>query len=73
VNLQCPIKNTVPTLGIKCGRRERESRSEGRREQSLRELTPSWSVAVKGIPIFWKVALFAGRYRNEGLGRSVST
>jgi hypothetical protein len=27
-------------------------------------------VTVKDILIFWKVALFAGRYRNEGLGRS---
>jgi hypothetical protein len=32
-----PIKNTVPNLGTKCGRRERESRREGRREQSLRD------------------------------------
>jgi hypothetical protein len=35
VTLQCPIKSTVPQ-GTKCGRRERESRREGRREQSLR-------------------------------------
>jgi hypothetical protein len=35
VTLQCPIKSTVPK-GTKCGRRERESRREGRREQSLR-------------------------------------
>jgi hypothetical protein len=27
-------------------------------------------VTVEDILIFWKVALFAGRYRNEGLGRS---
>jgi hypothetical protein len=33
---------------------------------------PSHVVAVKGILIFWKAALFAGRCRNEGLGRSVS-
>jgi len=35
-HLQCPTKSTVPSLGAKCGRRERESRREGRREQSLR-------------------------------------
>jgi hypothetical protein len=33
---------------------------------------PSRVVAVKGIPVFWKAALFAGRRRNEDLGRSVS-
>jgi hypothetical protein len=32
---------------------------------------PSRVVAVKGIPVFGKVAPFAGRHRNEGLGRSV--
>jgi hypothetical protein len=32
---------------------------------------PSRVVTVKGIPIFWKAALFAGCSRNEGLGRSV--
>jgi hypothetical protein len=70
VTSQCPIKNTVPNLGKKCGRRERESRREGRREQSLRENIPSRVVAVKGILVFWKATLFAGRRRNEGLGRS---
>jgi len=33
--------------------------------------TPSRVVAVKGILAFWKAALFAGRRRNEDLGRSV--
>jgi hypothetical protein len=28
-------------------------------------------VAVEDIPVFWKAALFAGRHRNEGLGRLV--
>jgi hypothetical protein len=32
-----PFQSTVPNLGMKCGRRERESRREGRREQSLRD------------------------------------
>jgi hypothetical protein len=33
--------------------------------------TPSRVVMVKGIPVFRKAALFAGRLRNEDLGRSV--
>jgi hypothetical protein len=33
---------------------------------------PSRDVTVEGILVFWKAALFAGRHRNEGLGRSVS-
>jgi hypothetical protein len=37
VTLQCPSTTLSPTLGTKFGRRERESRREGRREQSLRE------------------------------------
>jgi hypothetical protein len=37
VTLQCPINNTFPNVGTTCGRRERESRREGRREQSLRD------------------------------------
>jgi hypothetical protein len=66
-------KALFPILGTKCGRRERESRREGRREQSLRDkVTPSRVVAVKGILVFWKAAPFAGCCRNEGLGRSVS-
>jgi hypothetical protein len=35
-----------------------------------RTVTPSRVVTVKGILVFWKAALFAGRRRNEGLGRS---
>lgn len=35
-------------------------------------MSPSRVVAVEGILVFWKAALFAGRRRNEGLGRSVS-
>jgi hypothetical protein len=29
-------------------------------------------VTVKGIPVVWKTALFAGRRRNEDLGRSAT-
>jgi len=70
VTLQCPIKSTVSKVETTCGRRERESRREGRREQSLREMIPSRVVAVKDILVFWKAAPFAGRRRNEDLGRS---
>jgi len=31
---------------------------------------PSRGVTVKGILVFWKASPFAGRCRNEGLGRS---
>jgi hypothetical protein len=37
VTSQCPSKKHGPLRRTKCGRRERESRREGRREQSLRE------------------------------------
>jgi len=37
---------------------------------SAHKVNPSRGVAVKGIPVFWKAAPFAGRCRNEGLGRS---
>jgi hypothetical protein len=30
-------------------------------------------VTVKGIPVFWKAPLFAGRRRKKGLGRSVAS
>jgi len=59
-------------MGKTCGRRERESRREGRRDPSLR-VTPSRVVTVEGIPAVWKAALFAGRCRKHGLGRSVSS
>jgi hypothetical protein len=58
-------------MGKKCGRRERESRREGRREQSFRDAyqgNPSRVVMVKGILVAWKAALFAGRRPNGGLG-----
>jgi hypothetical protein len=34
-------------------------------------MIPSRVVAVEGILVVWKAALFAGRHRNDGLGRSV--
>jgi len=58
-------------MGKKCGRRERESRRKGRREQSLREKFPLRVVAAEGIPVFRKAARFAVRRWNEDLGRLV--
>jgi hypothetical protein len=54
-----PDQAPVPNLGTKCGRREREGRREGRREQSLRDESPSRAVMVKGIPVFRKAAVTA--------------
>jgi hypothetical protein len=71
VTLQCPSKTQSTSVWKKCGRRERESRREGRRDYSLRVSTPSRVVTVKDILVVWKAALFAGRRRNEDLGRSV--
>jgi hypothetical protein len=67
------IKNTLPTLGKKCERRERRSRYEGREEQSSRSKTKRAFVvvAVEDIPILSKVASFAGCNWKEGLGRSM--
>jgi hypothetical protein len=67
--LAMPDRSTVPNLGKKCGRRERESRRGGRRERSLRETHPPRVVTVKGILVFWMASLFAGRRRNGGLDR----
>ena len=38
-----PINSTAPFAGTKCGRRERESRREGRREQSFRVTKDSFA------------------------------
>jgi hypothetical protein len=68
VTLARPFKNTVPTLGTKCGRRERGVGAGDRQEQSCRSIA---SVTVEDILVFGKTALFAGRRRNADLGRSV--
>jgi hypothetical protein len=76
VTLAMPEQSTLPILGTKCGRRERESRREGaggailRRQEFLNRI-PSRVVAAKGIPVFWKAARFAVRRWNGGLGRLV--
>jgi hypothetical protein len=51
--------------------RAREPARRPERAISPRRNIPSRVVTVKGILVFWKAALFAGRRRNEGLGRSV--
>jgi hypothetical protein len=49
---------------------ERAGAKAGGSNPSANEI-PSRDVAVKGIPVFGKEALFAGRLRNEDLDRSV--
>jgi hypothetical protein len=68
VTLARPKQNTLPSLGTKCGRRERESRRGA--EEAI--LPRPRVVTEEGIPVFRKAALFAGRRRNEDLGRLVS-
>lgn len=66
-----PIETLAPTLGKKCGRRERA----GRRDAGAAVFRSSRSIAyatVKGIPTFGTPALFAELRKNEGLGRSVT-
>jgi len=63
-----PIKSTGPASRARRGRRERESRREGRREQSLRDSFAC--VAVKGIPVCRSAGPFAGVRPKVGLGRS---
>jgi hypothetical protein len=67
-----PLENTVH---ISCGQSvggvsERAGVKAGG-IHPFAQLTPSRVVAVKDILVVWKAALFAGRRRNEGLGRSV--
>ena len=62
-------KSTLPSLGTKCGRRERETGSGRREERSSRPLEIA---TVKGILIVWKPSSFAGWRWNGGLGRSVT-
>jgi hypothetical protein len=59
-------------MGKTCGRRERESRREGRRDPSLR-VAPSRVVTGEDIPALGKAVLFAGRSQKQGLGRSVGS
>jgi hypothetical protein len=63
-----PIKNTFPSGKSVGGVSERAGAKAG--ESNLSATTPSRVVTDEGIPVFWKAALFAGRRRNEGLGRS---
>jgi hypothetical protein len=70
VTLQCPSKTLSPIGGKSVGGvSERAGAKAGERNLSA-TLNPSRVVAVKGILVFWKAAPFAGRRRNEGLGRS---
>jgi len=74
VTLQCP--STAPSSpqarASAGGVSERAGAKAGGSNLSAYD-SPSRVVTVKGIPVFWKAALFAGRRRNEGLGRSATS
>jgi len=68
VTLQCPSKTRLRTTGDRAGG------VSGRAGASARRITSSAIsrvATVKGIPVVGKASLFAGRRRNEDLGRSV--
>jgi len=65
-----PIHSTHPLGESVGGVSERAGVRAGGSNPSA--MTPSRVVTVEGILVFWKAALFAGRRRNEGLGRSVA-
>ena len=65
--LQCPSKAPPPSLGTRCGRREREAATNSAREQS----PPLFAhETVKGTLVSRMTSPFAGRRLNGGLGRS---
>jgi hypothetical protein len=70
VTLQCPSKAAVPSGPGVGGVSGRAGVRAGGSNPSA--MTPSRVVMVEGIPVFGKAALFAGRRRNEDLGRSVT-
>jgi len=77
MTLASPNKALSPAWGKSVGGVSERAGAKARREQSLGEKkkllkkAPSRVVAAKGIPVFGKAALFAGRRWNEGLGRLV--
>ena len=74
MTLQCPSKAPLPKRETRCGRRERESRREGRRENILPQNASTFAFdAVKGIPIFGKMRRFAAPCWNADLGRPATS
>jgi hypothetical protein len=71
VTSQCPAKTLSPTWGKSGGGVSERAGTKAGGSNPFARTIPSCVVAVKGILVFWKAALFAGRRRNEGLGRSV--
>jgi len=69
VTLQCPSKAPSRKGNGVGGVSERAGVKAGGSNPSAN--APSRVVAVEDILVVWKAALFAGRSRNEGLGRSV--
>jgi hypothetical protein len=66
--LQCPIEKHVSTWWKTCGRREREDDADA----GGAIFTAFRIATVEGTSVFWMAPSFAGRRRNEGLGRSGS-
>jgi len=71
VTSQCPINSTVPSLGKSVGGVSERAGAKAGGSNPFATDIPSRDVAVKGILVVWKAALFAGRRRNDGLGRSI--
>jgi hypothetical protein len=72
VTLAMPFKALSPSWGKSVGGVSgRAGAKAGGSNLSATIRIPSRDVMVEGILVFWKAALFAGRRRNEGLGRSV--
>jgi len=68
VTLQCPSTTLSPPWGKSVGG---VSEGTGVKAGGSDPFASSFTlVTVKGIPVFWKAALFAGRRWNEDLGRS---
>jgi glycogen synthase len=65
-----PIQSTFPTWGKSVGGVSERAGVKAGGSNPFAYI-PSRVVAVKGILVVWKVVLFAGHHRNEGLGRSV--
>jgi len=71
VALAMPFNNTPPRQGKRVGGVSERAGVRAGGSNPFASIIPSRVVTVEGILVFWKAALFAGRCRNEGLGRSV--
>jgi len=72
VTSQCPSKALSPTWGGSVGGVSGRAGAKAGGSNLSAYHYPSRGVTVKGILVFWKASPFAGRCRNEGLGRSAA-